>query len=178
MIDVVVDSGNQKFAAYGFTINFDSNILNVVDVEEGADGFLAAANTGTPGEIKASGFDASGTGPGTNLQALIITFHAISKGTSFLSLNVNQLIDETTNTIGAACGNSGSVNISDSMTGDVNGDDVIDIIDALLVAQYYVDLDPVTFIPGNADVNCDGNIDIVDALLIAQYYVELVSEFC
>jgi hypothetical protein len=62
--------------------------------------------------------------------------------------------------------------------GDVNGDGAIDIVDALLIAQYYVGLDPVTFIPGNADTNCDGTIDILDALLVAQFYVGLLSAFC
>ncbi|MBN1575505.1 MAG: hypothetical protein JW913_03080, partial [Chitinispirillaceae bacterium] len=62
--------------------------------------------------------------------------------------------------------------------GDVNGDGGIDIVDALLIAQYYVGLDPAGFIPGNADVNCDGSIDIVDALLVAQYYVGLIQSFC
>ena len=62
--------------------------------------------------------------------------------------------------------------------GDVNGDGTVDIVDALLTAQFYVGLDPANFIPGNADTNCDGNIDIVDALLIAQYYVGLIQQFC
>lgn len=62
--------------------------------------------------------------------------------------------------------------------GDVNGDEAVDIVDALLAAQYYVGLDPANFDPSLADVNCDGAIDIVDALLIAQYYVGLVTEFC
>lgn len=60
--------------------------------------------------------------------------------------------------------------------GDVNGDDTVDIVDALLTAQYYVGLDPAGFDPAPADVDCDGQITIVDALLIAQYYVGLVSE--
>lgn len=55
---------------------------------------------------------------------------------------------------------------------------MVDIVDALLVAQFYVGLNPSNFDQGNADVNCDGSIDIVDALVIAQYYVGLVSEFC
>jgi endoglucanase len=62
--------------------------------------------------------------------------------------------------------------------GDVDEDGDIDIIDALLVAQYYVNLDPAGFNPANADVDCDDGIDIIDALLIAQYYVGLISEFC
>jgi endoglucanase len=62
--------------------------------------------------------------------------------------------------------------------GDVDDDGDVDIIDALLVAQYYVNLDPANFNPANADVDCDDDIDIIDALLIAQYYVNLITEFC
>ncbi|MBN2444787.1 MAG: glycoside hydrolase family 9 protein, partial [Spirochaetales bacterium] len=62
--------------------------------------------------------------------------------------------------------------------GDVNSDNNIDIVDALLTAQYYVDLNPANFNPAAADTNCNGNVDIIDALLIAQYYVGLLTEFC
>ncbi|MBN2441031.1 MAG: dockerin type I repeat-containing protein [Spirochaetales bacterium] len=61
--------------------------------------------------------------------------------------------------------------------GDVNGSGTIDIVDALLIAQYYVDLDPANFNTALADVNCSGVIDIIDALLVAQYYVELITTF-
>jgi hypothetical protein len=61
--------------------------------------------------------------------------------------------------------------------GDVNNDGSVDILDALLVVQEYVGLDPLNFDPGAGDVNCDSGIDILDALLIAQYYVGLVAEF-
>ncbi|MCW8965689.1 MAG: glycoside hydrolase family 3 C-terminal domain-containing protein, partial [Candidatus Pacearchaeota archaeon] len=62
--------------------------------------------------------------------------------------------------------------------GDVNNDGSVDIVDALLIAQYYVDLNPANLNPEAADTNCDGQIDIVDALLIAQYYVGLSDSFC
>ncbi|MBN1699916.1 MAG: cellulase family glycosylhydrolase [Spirochaetales bacterium] len=64
-----------------------------------------------------------------------------------------------------------------SESGDVNGDNTINIIDALLTARYYVGIIPDGFIARNADVDCDGGITIVDALLIARYYVGLVSSF-
>jgi hypothetical protein len=177
-VDVVVDSGSNELAAYGFTITYNANVLSVVDVEKGPDGFLAAANTQNPGEIIASGFEASGTGPGSDLHVLIITFQAMAVGTSALELYVDELVDGGAVTIGTACGESGSVEVTDVSRGDTDGDGDIDIVDALLVAQYYVELDPEGFIPGNADTNCDGEIGIVDALLIAQYYVELIDAFC
>ncbi len=61
--------------------------------------------------------------------------------------------------------------------GDVNGSGVVDIVDALLVAQYYVGLNPANFNSALADVNCSGSIDIVDALLVAQRYVGLITGF-
>ena len=60
--------------------------------------------------------------------------------------------------------------------GDVNSDEVVDIVDALLIAQDYVNLNPANYDSTVADVNGDGNTDIVDALLVAQYYVHLIGE--
>jgi hypothetical protein len=61
--------------------------------------------------------------------------------------------------------------------GDVNNSGSIDIVDALLVAQYYVGLTPANFNSNVADVSGDASINIVDALLIAQYYVGIITVF-
>ena len=63
-------------------------------------------------------------------------------------------------------------------TGDANSDGVVDIVDALLVAQNYVGLNPAGFNQSYGDVNCNGTVDIVDALLISQFYVGLINQFC
>jgi hypothetical protein len=52
--------------------------------------------------------------------------------------------------------------------GDVNYSGSVDIVDAILVAQYYVGLSITDFYNSVADVDCNGNIDIVDSMLIAQ----------
>jgi hypothetical protein len=62
-----------------------------------------------------------------------------------------------------------------SNIGDVNSSGTIDIVDALLVAQYYVGLNPAGFVLANGDTNCSGTVDVVDALRIAQYYVGLLT---
>jgi hypothetical protein len=62
-------------------------------------------------------------------------------------------------------------------TGDVNEDGIVYIVDALMIAQYYVGLNPPGFNSAHADVNGDGTINIVDALLVAQYDVELITTF-
>ncbi|MBN1696735.1 MAG: cellulase family glycosylhydrolase [Spirochaetales bacterium] len=61
--------------------------------------------------------------------------------------------------------------------GDVNESGGIDIVDALLIAQYYVGLYPSNFNQSYADVDCDGDVDIVDALQVARYYVGLIDSF-
>jgi hypothetical protein len=61
--------------------------------------------------------------------------------------------------------------------GDVDSNGTINIVDALLIAQFYVNLDPPDFDEDAADVSGDGAITILDALLIAQFYVNLIQEF-
>jgi hypothetical protein len=70
-----------------------------------------------------------------------------------------------------------SQHISAEALGDASGDGQIDIVDALVIAQYYVGLLSNEIILSNSDVNADGEVDIVDALLVAQYYVNLISCF-
>jgi hypothetical protein len=61
--------------------------------------------------------------------------------------------------------------------GDVNHDGSITIIDGLLVAQDYVNLNPPNYDSSLADVDGNNDINIIDALLIAQYYVGLITQF-
>ena len=61
--------------------------------------------------------------------------------------------------------------------GDVTGDGLITIVDALVTAQYYVGLNPTGFNPAGADVDCDGFITIMDALMMVHCYVGLIHGF-
>ena len=70
-----------------------------------------------------------------------------------------------------------SASIQAQTPGDVNSDNSITIIDALMTAQYSVGLNPAGFTSSRADVNCDSSINIVDALIIAQRYVGLITVF-
>ncbi|MBN2737660.1 MAG: glycoside hydrolase family 9 protein [Spirochaetales bacterium] len=70
-------------------------------------------------------------------------------------------------------GNTSSTGIK----GDVNNSGKIDIVDALLTAQYYVGLIPSEFILSRADVNCSETVNIVDAMLMAQFYVKIIQVF-
>lgn len=79
---------------------------------------------------------------------------------------------------GSIAAGSGPGGTQPVLTGDVNGDGSIDILDALAVARFSVGLAPANFDESAADVNCDNTVDIVDALLLARFSAGLVSEFC
>ncbi|MBN2736607.1 MAG: right-handed parallel beta-helix repeat-containing protein [Spirochaetales bacterium] len=57
--------------------------------------------------------------------------------------------------------------------GDVNEDEKLDIVDALLIAQYSAGIKLVKFNVDMADVNSDGIVNILDALLVAKIAIGL-----
>lgn len=70
-----------------------------------------------------------------------------------------------------------SVKATTGLKGDVNTSGKVDIIDAMLIAQYAAGLNPANFNQAVADVNNSGKIDINDALLVARYAAGLISVF-
>ncbi len=169
---IYVDTGIQKVATYGIKIYFDPAIIQVSSVAESDDGFYAASNfDNVEGWIFATGFETNGIGPNDMQDLFDITWNAIAEGISVIIIEVIDLTDETTTIIGIPNGISGEITVGTIYElGDVNNDGVVDIIDALLVAQYYVGV-PVIIDLSVADVNLDNSVNIVDALIIAQYYV-------
>jgi endoglucanase len=175
-INVNVTSSASVVAAYGVTVTWPSALATCSSVAAGTDGYVSASNIGTAGQAVISGFDATGKGPGSNLNFIVLNMTAASgTGSGAIGLTIQSLVDASTNNL---CGTTsgGTLTLGSAVTpGDVNGDGSVTIVDALLVAQYYVGLNPANFNPAAADVNCDGSITIVDALRIAQYYVGLIA---
>lgn len=183
--DVYANTGNKKLSEYTVNIDFNSEVVNVN---------TAIGTNGVQGEL--AGFDISVTVNTGNLEVFgnmetdpvpgglalrILTIHwtPVNPGNTTLLFTGVILEDEGATGIGDPDdikGINGTVTVTPEP--DVNSDGEIDIIDALLVVQYYVGLNPAGFNPLVADVDCDGDIDIVDALLIAQYYVGIISSLC
>lgn len=99
-----------------------------------------------------------------------------------LSINIvaKQVIDTNKQAIQVTCGN-GSILVIDFIPGDVNEDDVVDLLDVITLVQYVSD-DCTTKPDGfnislnenAANVNDDGVMDLLDVILICQY----VSDDC
>ena len=188
--EVHANTENQRLAAYEIDISWPvprDGVIMTVDtsigtngVEPGTEGFVASVSVDNAmGTISISGFDTTGTGPSTNLHVCTINFIAGSREALNIavSVNVDVLVDENTSTIGLARGLDAVINIKEIYFGDVNEDGAIDIIDALLVVQYYVGLNPVAFTAPleTGDSNQDGDVNVIDALMMAQYYVGICN---
>lgn len=117
LLDVYVNTGSQKLAAYGIVVTFEITVMDLNPgigtdgVEAGPEGFITAVNTDTPGTLVVSGFDISGTGPGTALHILTIHFIAQDTGSSSVGLTVEDLADDNTNPIGTPTGVGGNVEV-------------------------------------------------------------------
>ena len=98
------------------------------------------------------------------------TITAKKSGTAIITL-------ETDNGLTASC----TITVEDKediVLGDVNGDNQISLLDALLVLQYGVN--KVEFNDKQmqcADVDCSGSVDVADAILIQRYVVGLITSF-
>ncbi|MBN2443719.1 MAG: hypothetical protein JXJ04_20325 [Spirochaetales bacterium] len=115
--EIIIDSGNQKVAAYGFLITFNKNIIDVdvakgnSGVEPGKDGYVAAQNANNPGKLDVAGFDVYGKGPGKELHFLTIHWKAVRTGKSTIDIKVKNLVDETTKVIGRPAGINSEVTV-------------------------------------------------------------------
>ena len=62
--------------------------------------------------------------------------------------------------------------------GDSNGDEEVEMVDAMLAAQYGLRLIGADGLnAAAADVNCSGTVQMLDAMLIAQKTLRLISDF-
>ena len=161
-------------AGWQFDINFDSDVLVAVDVREGD--FLKTGGGSTffqKGRIdnksgKITGLNAallsdSGvSGTGTILQ---VTFKAKSEGETSLDLD-NFLFGSFTGKNIAAGPLEFTFTIKEQLLiGDVNRDEVVNILDLILVARQLGKRVPAN---SSVDINGDGVVNIFDLTLVAQ----------
>lgn len=148
-------------------------------------GTVITANISATEEIKTTGVLLY-----VNFKALNQTTSGSSTGTTGTSSSgtigtteVALTIDSATNKDESAfvfTGTKSAVTITEKehTLGDVNGNNKIDLVDALYIIRYYNKVQTLTSVQLTAsDVNKNGTVDLVDALLIMQYYNGVIKNF-
>ena len=165
-------------AGWQFDISFDPTALEAVEVNEGdflkTDGgttfFQDGTIDNTTGKIaglNATRFNEDGaTGTGTLLS---VTFLAKAQGETQLTLNNFQFGSTTGEPIAAAPPEVVITIEGQLVTGDVNRDGQVSILDLILVSRH---LGEDASANPQADVNRDGVINIQDLILVAQHLGE------
>ena len=85
-------------------------------------------------------------------------------------VNIDKSVDEPTNAdsdLGAICV---------KITGDVNGDGYVNIIDKVMVRNAFGDSGTPGWI--EADVNCDGNVNIIDKVIVRNHFGQDGGNVC
>jgi hypothetical protein len=187
-LEVTANSNSMKISAYEFIVTFDSNKLTLDQslcnkgVCKGSYGLPtnqvvinttnSAANT-----IKITGLSNAGeeTGPGNDLQLLIINFKSrTTLGSTPVNLTTNKLDNSSGDSIGTTSRGT-TVNVKTGICGDSDGNTIVNIVDALSIARTLVKLPPPpTVNDWLADVDQNDTLSIADALHLARYSVGLV----
>ena len=165
-------------AGWQFDVSFDPALLEAVEVNEGdflkTDGgatfFQEGTIDNTTGKItglNATRFNKDGaTGTGTLLS---VTFLAKAEGETQLTLNNFQLGSTAGEPIAAAPPEVVITIEGQLVTGDVNRDGQVSVLDLILVSRH---LGEDASANPQADVNRDGVINIQDLILVAQHLGE------
>ena len=102
-----------------------------------------------------------------NCTILTVSWNTASfaKGSYTLSVVTDPVPDETDTT-----DNSLSFKVIVTIPGDVKGDFVVDIYDAIILSNAYNSVPASSKWNPNADINCDNIVDIYDAIILANHY--------
>ena len=167
-------------AEWQFDIAFDPALLEAIEISKGyfleSEGGVTAFQKGTIdnqsgkitglGEAELNGNNVSGTG-----MLLSVTFAAKAGGKTQLTLSNFRFGNGTGRAIPAGPHEVALV-VKDRLIWDVNGDERVNILDLVLVAQ---DLGKPASVNSRTDVNGDGTVNILDLVLVAQHLGESIT---
>ena len=161
-------------AGWQFDIAFDPAMLEVLEVkegdflkQEGATTFFQKGvinnRSGRITELRSARLSEGGVSGMGNM--LLVSFKAKAEGKTQLALRNFQLADVTGTPISAGPHEVEIVIAEHLITGDVNRDGQVSILDLVLVAQHFGKTVPVN---SEVDINGDGVINVLDLILVSQ----------
>ena len=166
-VQVPVYVENTNLCMLTVTVNYDDSKLRYVSYSNSAFDMIDV-NSSTSGKITFSAISESKDI--TNGEILILTFEVVaeSKCDTQISVSVNDAYNERDEEQVLTVEN-GTINISEGLMGDVNGDNRVNIIDARWLLQVSSGNRTLTAEQQSlADVNGDGRINIIDARWLLQ----------
>jgi hypothetical protein len=182
-LDVIAKSDGVSIGNYEFVLTIDPNVLRL-DTTYCNQGIcpgtsaltnnIVYANT-TTGVVSIIG-QGGETPSGNDLQLLKIHFKSrLTPGLTPISLVTNKLATLDGDTIGLGA-RGATVAVSPGLCGDADGNNAVNIVDALAIARKLVGLPPpptIDEVLADVNVNKDG-VSIADALQIARYSIGLL----
>jgi hypothetical protein len=155
----------QNIGSLGFHLSYDPAVAQVTQVIKGSLPPTFTSNTQQPGLI-IFGFATTEGVKGNKGSAAYVEFRAVGADGSTCALTLSQI--EATNTSGATVPITpvnGALMIGKGTAGDGNGDNKINVLDALMALKMYVQLLATDL---KLDMNQDGRITPEDARLILE----------
>ncbi|NQT24651.1 hypothetical protein HQ585_04790 [candidate division KSB1 bacterium] len=145
----------------GTTTGWSAPTVNTANVASGQLDFSAANPSGSMGIVNILNIDFDIIGVLGDTGRVDLGFTAMAAAMTFTNLMPSLCVEDCDYDV-ESCG----------ILGDVNGDDVVNSTDALIILSCDVGLDVSSFCPMNCgDVNDDGLINSTDALIILAYDV-------
>ena len=163
-----------KLGALQFNLTFDPELIKVENVTPGnaAEGSFISANiNNSAGRVTVGIVNLNGLNEGIILK---VTVKGISTGETELHGIPIDASDTNANPLRVTF-TSGIIKVVKRPRGDINGDNRVTAVDALLYLRYAVGLsiDPYTIDPTYDDLNNDGKITATDALIALRIAVGL-----
>ena len=176
-IPIAIEDG-VNVGACDITLTFNASVVNVTDVTGGdMDVTMANLEHVHEGFVRIGTFQTDNQGLSGNIAFANVTFEPVGNSGDACSLNLSVTTFKDATPIGNEMPyivRNGTYTIL--LNGDVNGDGVVDIHDAMYLAKHVLGIAGFeVIIEEAADVNGDGVIDIADAMYLAKHVLGIAG---
>ena len=168
--------GNPGLTALQLKLNYDENALALTEIADG--GLLAGKNHGknlakNPYTLDWNDDTAeeNNTDDGVVVTLRFTVAEDASEGSYPITVTLSEAWNADLEPVSLAV-QSGSVTVTHTILGDVNGDGVVDGRDRMTLARYLADWDGYTIDEAAADVNEDGVVDGRDRMILARHLAD------